>query len=100
MSTQPVGTVTLVFTDIEGSTRLLEELVLRRIGRRWGSIGGWCVARSPYIRATRWTTRGMRSSMPSPRRPMPSRCQRARPYALTKDDYNDSAPAWRPAKGH
>ena len=26
MATQPVGTVTLLFTDVEGSTRLLEQL--------------------------------------------------------------------------
>ena len=41
----PTGTVTFVFTDIEGSTRMLEELdadaygeLLSRHGTRFGSI--------------------------------------------------------------
>ena len=34
----PTGTVTLVFTDIEGSTRLLEELG-DRFARSWPTTG-------------------------------------------------------------
>jgi class 3 adenylate cyclase len=36
----PTGTVTFLFTDIEGSTRLLHTLVPTPMPRRWPSIAG------------------------------------------------------------
>ena len=74
---QPSGTVTLVFTDIEGSTRLLEELgtdAYREALAEHRRIVRDACAR--HRRATRSTTRATRSSTPSPpRRP------RSRPSA-------------------
>ena len=42
----PSGTVTFLFTDIEGSTRLLDELGPEAYARRSRSIGGCCGTRS------------------------------------------------------
>ena len=44
---QPSGTVTLVFTDIEGSTRLLEELGTDGTGTRSPSTAGSCARHAP-----------------------------------------------------
>ena len=63
---QPVGTVTLVFSDIEGSTRLLEELGTDAY--REALAEHRRIVREAYGRysATRSTTRATPSSTPSP----------------------------------
>ena len=66
----PTGTVTFLFTDIEGSTRLLHALGPERTPRRSPSTAGCCVTPSPRTAASRSTRRATRSSSPSrpPRR--------------------------------
>ncbi len=66
MSALPQGTVTFLFTDIEGSTALLKRLgdALRRGSR--GARSGSCVRRRRALRRdVRSTTRATRSSSPS-----------------------------------
>ena len=41
MAEQPTGTVTMLFTDIEGSTRLLDSWARRRYLEALASIGGF-----------------------------------------------------------
>ena len=70
---QPSGTVTLVFTDVEGSTRLLEELGTDAYREALGDHRR--VVREAFVstKATRSTTRGTPSSTRSPRRRQRSR---------------------------
>src|SRR3954454_10858803 len=63
MASQPTGTVTLLFTDIEGSTRLLERLgaeryreslevhrrLLREAFARYGGYGGDCEGDALFV---------------------------------------------------
>ena len=59
----PSGNVTFLFTDIEGSTRLLRRArARRRTPRRWPSTGGCCARRSRATAASRSTRRVTRSS--------------------------------------
>ena len=75
----PRGTVTFLFTDIEGSTRLLHELGAERTRRRWRSTGACCARRSRATAASRSTRRATRSSSPSRRAPRRARggCEEA-----------------------
>ncbi len=63
----PTGTVTILFTDIEGSTRLLQELGARSTR---GAGGAPAVAAEAFgdTAASRWTRRATRSSSRSRRR--------------------------------
>ncbi|MBA3381249.1 MAG: hypothetical protein H0T97_05205 [Actinobacteria bacterium] len=70
---QPEGEVTLVFSDIEGSTRLLHELGPAAYKEAPPSTAGSCARPAPVNEATRSTTRETPSSTPSPRPPRPSR---------------------------
>ena len=49
----PTGTVTLLFTDIEGSTALLERLGDVLVGDCWLEIGRFSDAFTSYVRAAR-----------------------------------------------
>ena len=73
----PRGTVTFLFTDIEGSTQLLERLGPSPTRRRSNSTGACCGERSPGTTAPRWTHRATLSSSssrePRPRSPPPRR---------------------------
>ena len=60
----PVGTVTFLFTDIEGSTRLLK-LCATATAKHSRIIRGSCARPSPNTAATRSTRRETRSSLPS-----------------------------------
>ena len=86
-SALPTGTVTFLFTDVEGSTRLLEELGAERTRSSSGGTARSFVGRSPSTEASRSTRRATRSSARSGRRGRRSRarprsrmrCERARP---------------------
>ena len=70
----PQGTVTLLFTDIEGSTSLLQ-----RVGERYADVlkgaDTFCARRSINITATRLIPRAMPSSSPLRVPPMLSQQQ-------------------------
>ncbi len=75
----PSGTVTFLFTDVEGSTKLLHELGAEAYARLWPSTAG--DPRGLRARAaSRWTRKATRSSSPSPLRrahlPPRRRCTR------------------------
>ena len=73
----PSGTVTFLFTDIEGSTRLLHELGAAGYAKALEEHRRILRARSAPTAALRWTRRAMRSSSPSrPRRGRSRRLQR------------------------
>ena len=61
----PQGTVTFVFTDIEGSTRLLEELGASVTGSCCRSIIGCVGRRGRRMAGWRWTRQVMRFSLHS-----------------------------------
>ena len=65
MAELPRGTVTFLFTDIEGSTRLLAGA--RATQGCWLSTGGCCGRRLPDTTGQRSTLRAMRFSSPSRR---------------------------------
>ena len=67
VSDLPTGVVTLLFTDVEGSTRLLHELGDDYGGGARTSIGGDSARRLPATKASRSTRRVTRSSSPSRR---------------------------------
>src|SRR5918992_748415 len=73
MAELPRGTVTLVFTDIEGSTRLLENL-----GESSPSTADSCARPFPITAGSKSTPREMLSSTPFLRPTTPSR-ERSRP---------------------
>ena len=58
----PSGAVTFVFTDIEGSTRLVQAAAGALRARCSPSTSGWCARPSPGTAATRSTRRATRSS--------------------------------------
>ncbi len=60
-STLPAGVVTFLFTDVEGSTKLLHELGTRTRMRSM-SIGDCSGRRSPRTKASRWTPKATPSS--------------------------------------
>ena len=66
----PSGTVTFLFTDIEGSTRLLHEHGERYAEAARGAPARLCATRSRDTAASRWTRRATRSSSRSRARPM------------------------------
>ena len=62
----PAGNVTLLFTDIEGSTRLIEELGESGYIGAPRSTAVFCARRSQRTAASRSTRREMPSCTPSP----------------------------------
>ena len=62
MSTLPAGTVTFLFTDVEGSTRLLDELGKRATRRLSSNIESSSATRSLATAVRRSTRRATRSS--------------------------------------
>ena len=78
------GTVTLVFTDIEGSTRLLDELGTDAYRDALGEHRG--VVREAFARADgmKWTTRGTPSSTRSRRHRRPLTPSRRRCAASSR----------------
>ena len=72
MTELPTGTITFLFTDIEESTQLLQELALISIGTHSIATGESCARFSYGTVATRWTRRGMLSSLPLSERTTPS----------------------------
>ena len=71
MSQMPTGTVTLLFTDIEGSTRLLQQLG-ERYARDASNVPRLLRTAFQHGTASRWTRKGMRSSSSLLGRAMPS----------------------------
>ena len=67
MTERPSRTVTLLFSDIEGSTRLLGSSGRTATGRRSTTIGGSCGRRSRRRAAARSTRRATPSSCAFPR---------------------------------
>ncbi len=84
----PSGTVTFLFTDIEGSTQLLHQLGRDRLrGDARRARAAAARLPSPPTRGGWWTRRAIRSSSPSARLPTPSRP----PSTLSA--------TWRPSAG-
>ena len=74
MAELPSGTVTLLFTDIEGSTRMLQALGEDVYVARSRTIDACSAMRSSSTVASRWRCRATPSTSPSPTRP--PRCRR------------------------
>ena len=64
----PSGAVTFLFTDVEGSTKLLHELGAAAYEEAHRRIAALCARRFNATAASRWTRRETPSSTPSPRR--------------------------------
>ena len=61
----PTGTVTFLFTDVEGSTGSCTSSAPRATRRRSPSTGEWSGRRAPPATGSRWTRRATPSSSPS-----------------------------------
>ena len=95
------GTVTFLFTDIEGSTGLLKQLGRARYGELLADQQRLLRERSPRIGARRSTRRATRSSSPSAARrtPSPRRSTIQRRWPLTNGPRARGARADRPPLG-
>ena len=89
----PAGTVTFLFTDIEGSTRLFGSSGLIPTPPRSPSIGGSCVPCSPHTMVRRSIRRVTRSSSPFRRLGAVASAARGAGGARVRPDHGADGPA-------